>query len=124
MGLKYFILILTSLLLFACSTKKERIINLGYNLIDLKNTDSISLSNPNYAISDAENIGPGLFKNLKECHFDKSGVSMSVLNGDAHYPIGDGKATNLLKIYDHNNSITIRLRYDKALDLYQILGYY
>ena len=123
MAFKYSLIILIPLILFACNVRNERIINLGYNLIELKNLDSIG-RNPNYAVHDIENVGNGLFGRLKEYQFEKRTVNFKVINGDAKYPVGDGKATNLLIISDINNTITIRLRYNKTLNLYQILGYY
>ncbi len=121
--LKYAIILLTTFILISCNSGNERIINIGYNLIELKNVDSIG-KNPNYAVYDVENVGIGLFGKLKKCQFEKSTVSFKIMKGDAEYPIGDGSATNLLKISDTNNSVTIRLKYNKELNSYQILGYY
>lgn len=117
-------------LLINCTSNKNDtplvLIEIGNNLILLRERDTIPIQNPNFVVPNVRHVGQSLFEKIKQTTTPIQYFQFFSKPGDAKYPIGDGTASEILEIYDARTqkSFFIRLKYSKEENMYDILGYF
>lgn len=102
---------------------KVRIINIGKELVLLKNTGKEDFkSNKNFLVDDVVNIGEKLFNLIDNSKPFNNNVEFNVKKGDV-IPFGNGIADFTLEIIKQELNLKIRLKYDPEYDKFHILGF-
>jgi len=97
---------------------KDRIVEIGKKLTQ---TDFTQLDFKQ--ISDIVIVGNGLREKITELQKKATEFEFGIKVGDLEEPFGDSKADGILTIKTDYKNIGIRLKYDKKMDKYHILGW-
>ncbi|PTX58976.1 hypothetical protein C8N46_11145 [Kordia periserrulae] len=112
--------ILILLLLISCQKAEldeKRIIGIGKQLTHTE------FSQSEFEVSDIVKIGNGMKKKIIELKKNATAFEYGINNGDFEEPFGNRKADGILTITTDYKDIGIRLKYDKKLDKFHILGW-
>jgi hypothetical protein len=118
---RYLSVISILVLIISCQNKnidKKRIVAIGQALLK---TDT--LQKPSTGTTDVVFIGGGLAGKISQLREHATNYNFEVVEGDFKEPFGDNRADCILKIDSDYQDVGIRLKYNKAMDKYDILGW-